>query len=248
MRNRSLAHLFVGFFAVLSGPVSLALGQPANTPSRPCRLPPVLLVSYKSTAEDGNAVVLSKPALKSIGGREFVVGKIFYLGDQVEFVGKVIWIPVADITRLIEFQNEEEATSTLKLHGGRKNSAEEKKAEPVAIKWETDYEKARKEAARSGKALLLVCRDPDCMWSQKLQQEIDGNAKLAMLVNQKLIPLKCEGERYEDLFRALAIHSFPTLIVTDAQGKILHVAIGFQEAEKIVAALETTLAKLRSKK
>jgi len=104
--------------------------------------------------------------------------------------------------------------------------------------WTTDFEAAKASAAKSGKRLLLDFTGSDwCIYCQKLDAEVLSTpdfkafAKDYVLVyvdfpKEKQLPeaLKAQNDALREKF---AIEGYPTVIVTDASGKEIRRAAGY---------------------
>lgn len=138
--------------------------------------------------------------------------------------------------------------------------------------WETDFDKARKLAAESGKDLLVNFSGSDwCGWCIRLDKEVfshqefvDGASKDYVLVvldfprqqeNIDKIP-EAERERNKELQQKFAIRGFPTVLLATADGEVyartgyrpngpeayLKELAGFREAREKRAAVEARIA------
>ena len=112
--------LAVGVVAVLAV-AAAAWVLPAQAPQevpRPEVLSdkPVLVVSKHVSA------VLEQPRVRAAGGRHFVVGKEAEHSDLTRggFAGKTLWIPIDDVTQLVELENKvlDGAEDMLTRNGG----------------------------------------------------------------------------------------------------------------------------------
>jgi thioredoxin-related protein len=98
------------------------------------------------------------------------------------------------------------------------------------VRWRSDYNKARKEAASSGRPLLLDVGTENCVWCKQLDARTFSNPAVAALLNDRFIPVKVDAERSSYLAQALRIQSYPTLVFAGPDGKILGFQEGFLEA------------------
>src|SRR5262245_54397548 len=110
------------------------------------------------------------------------------------------------------------------------------------VRWRTDYARALKEAAASGRPMLLNIGGDNCFWCKQLDARTFIDADLIKLLNDRFIPLKVDGDRDTYLVQALKIQSYPTLVFAGADGTILGFREGFLEADKLHAQLVRVLA------
>lgn len=110
------------------------------------------------------------------------------------------------------------------------------------VRWRTDYGKALKEASETSRPLLLNLGTESCFWCKQLDARTFKDADLIKLLNDRVIPLKLDGERNDYLVKALKIQSYPTLVFASADGTILGFREGFLEADKLHAQVVRVLA------
>jgi len=110
------------------------------------------------------------------------------------------------------------------------------------VRWRTDYAKALKEAASTGRPMLLNVGGENCFWCRQLDARTFKDPDLVKLLNDRVVPLKVDGDRDTYLVQALKIQSYPTLVFASADGTILGFREGFLEADKLHAQLVRVLA------
>src|SRR5438105_4209838 len=79
-------------------PLASEAQQPKAKSKEGDSLPGIIVVDYKSQESGGNAVVLKNVETRKLGERNFIVGKVAFLGEQHEFEGRPMWIPVDQVT------------------------------------------------------------------------------------------------------------------------------------------------------
>src|SRR5437588_2267934 len=97
------------------------------------------------------------------------------------------------------------------------------------VKWRHDYAAARKEAAASGKPLLLDFGTEACTWCKKLDATTFRTPAIVAQLNDRFIPVKIDAEREEKLTEAVKVDSFPTLLLVSADGKIIARHVGYAD-------------------
>jgi thioredoxin-related protein len=113
------------------------------------------------------------------------------------------------------------------------------------VQWRTNYSLARKEALDTNRPLLLDFGTEQCFWCRRLDTTTFRDAQLARLLNENFIALKIDAASDVRLTEALRIHSFPTLVIAAADGKILDVTEGYREAAALYDQLRRVLPGLR---
>lgn len=109
------------------------------------------------------------------------------------------------------------------------------------IKWRSDYQKARQEAAEAGKPLVIDFGTESCYWCKQLDAKTFRDPRVISLLNEQCIPLKIDANENATLTEALRISSFPTLVFASSNGRILGFQEGFVEAPRMKELLEKSI-------
>lgn len=123
------------------------------------------------------------------------------------------------------------------------------------IEWETDMEAAKKRAADEGKLLLVDFTGSDwCGWCIRLKDEVFTKEEFITYANETFVPVMIDFPRRNPLpeaetaaNRALmeqyGVRGFPTILVLDAEGQVVH-RTGYRPGgpEAYVAHLKEALA------
>ncbi|MDB5310960.1 MAG: hypothetical protein JWO38_5162 [Gemmataceae bacterium] len=105
------------------------------------------------------------------------------------------------------------------------------------VHWRQDYTAARKEATATGRPLLLDFGTEACVWCRKLDATTFRDRGVVELINERVIPVKVDGEREAWLTRAAGVEAFPTLVLVSPDGKIVARHEGYADAAKMTALL-----------
>ena len=106
------------------------------------------------------------------------------------------------------------------------------------VNWRNNVSAARQEARTTGRPLFLDFGTQTCIYCQKLDTNTFRVPAVASMLNAYFIPVHVDADRERELTTALGIHSYPTLVITDSQGKIINRKEGFCEAGDMMAFLE----------
>jgi thioredoxin-related protein/outer membrane protein assembly factor BamD (BamD/ComL family) len=98
------------------------------------------------------------------------------------------------------------------------------------VNWRTDYARALKEAAGSGKPLFVDVGTENCYWCKQLDLRTFKDAELVAVINERCVPLKINANESAYLVQALRVQSYPTLVFASSDGTILKIREGFLEA------------------
>ena len=105
----SLVALVTGLGAAncLSGGAAVGTAAPAPAEERPFE-GKILILSYKS---EGHGASLEAVTYRQLGGKGFLVGKYLDVhenGAPSVWTGATLWVPVDDISQIMEFKTVEE--------------------------------------------------------------------------------------------------------------------------------------------
>jgi thioredoxin-related protein len=114
------------------------------------------------------------------------------------------------------------------------------------VKWRTDYNAARKEAADRKLPLILDFGTENCFWCKRLDATTFRDAAVVKMMNEGFVPLKVDGNQESALTQMLRIQSFPTIVFAGPDGKILGTLEGYLEAPRFLENLQRALAALNN--
>jgi thioredoxin-like negative regulator of GroEL len=112
------------------------------------------------------------------------------------------------------------------------------------VQWRSDYNAARKEAKQKGLPLVLDFYTTHCPWCDKLDETTYRDPVIAKAMNEQFVPVKLNGERETQLVQYLRISAFPTIVLSDPDGKILGSIEGYKEAAPFQEYLQRALAQV----
>ncbi|QJX00714.1 thioredoxin family protein [Frigoriglobus tundricola] len=113
------------------------------------------------------------------------------------------------------------------------------------VRWRHDYSAARREAAETGRPLLLDFGTEACVWCRKLDATTFRDPNVAKLLNDRFIPVKIDANQEPKLTAALSIDSFPTLVLASANGKVIGRHVGYADAAQLTTLLNKAPAPVR---
>jgi tetratricopeptide (TPR) repeat protein len=115
------------------------------------------------------------------------------------------------------------------------------RGQEAGIEWRFSYANARQEAKEKGRPLVLEFGRKTCYWCGVLDRDTLSHPTVIKTINDNFIPLKIDGDLEPKLVQALQIDAYPTVVLADADGKILGTMEGFKDAahfhEKLLRAL-----------
>ncbi len=110
------------------------------------------------------------------------------------------------------------------------------------LKWQPDYGSALKEAAKTGRPILLVVGTDACHWCKQLDARSLSEEGVATLLNARYVLYKVDAEKEAGLAAALKVQVYPSMYFSSSSGSIVSYQEGFLEADKLKARLVAVLA------
>lgn len=107
------------------------------------------------------------------------------------------------------------------------------------VNWRTTYGKAAREAALTGKPMLMQITAPWCTYCVKMNVETFTDPQTAKHVNGCFIPFKIDADLHAELVEAIGIESLPTTVIIAPDFKILKRIKGYQNPVSYDRTLET---------
>jgi thioredoxin-like negative regulator of GroEL len=110
------------------------------------------------------------------------------------------------------------------------------------VQWRSDYNTALKEAKEKGLPLVLDFFTHDCVWCDRLDKTTYRDSGVVKTMNEQFIPVKIDAEREPRLAQILQIGSYPTVVLADAERRILGTMEGYKEPGPFQENLRRALA------
>jgi thioredoxin-related protein len=105
------------------------------------------------------------------------------------------------------------------------------------VNWRHDYNAARRESTETGRPLLFDFGTEACVWCRKLDATTFRDPRVARLLNERFIPVKIDANKEARLTAALAIESYPTLIIATSEGKVVGRHPGYADVNEMLTFL-----------
>jgi thioredoxin-related protein len=109
------------------------------------------------------------------------------------------------------------------------------------VHWARDYDTARRDAAQSGRPLVIDLGTTNCFYCKKLDAVTFRDPAVIKQLNDQFVAVKVDADADQRLVKALNIQSFPTLVFAAADGKILGIHEGFVDATRFRQQLQGAL-------
>lgn len=106
------------------------------------------------------------------------------------------------------------------------------------IPWRTDLTRAQKEAAQTGKPLLIDFGTEQCFWCKKMDQTTFRDPSIAAKVAGSFVPVKLDANRNLDFTLSMGVKSYPTLVVLSSSGQKLALREGYSQSAELTPWLQ----------
>src|SRR3954468_14874588 len=100
----------------------------------------------------------------------------------------------------------------------------------ASLDWRADYGKALKEAASTGKPMLVVVGTEDCHWCKQLDTRSLAAVEVAKVLTERFIIYKIDANKQPELATALRVQVYPSMYFASPTGGIVGYQEGFVEA------------------
>ena len=110
------------------------------------------------------------------------------------------------------------------------------------VQWRHDYTAARREAAATGRPLLIDVGTRYCFYCRRLDATTFRDPAVVGVMNQAFIPLKIDADHDPALADALGVQGYPTLVLAGPNGTIVDVLSGYVDAAHFGGHLRVALA------
>jgi thiol:disulfide interchange protein DsbD len=108
----------------------------------------------------------------------------------------------------------------------------------VPIKWAPSLDVAMKEAAASGKQILVDFTATWCGPCKTMDELVFSSKAVVDAGAQNTIFVKVDADAQRDIIKKYKVNAYPTLVVLDASGKELKRVLGYQSIREMVDFLK----------
>lgn len=107
------------------------------------------------------------------------------------------------------------------------------------ISWFTDFSRAKEQALKLDRPILVDFTAEWCGWCKKLDQEVWPDPKVVAAA-QPFICVKVDGDANPQLVKNFKVSGYPTVMAVSADGKVLGKAVGYQQVEAMERFLKNS--------
>jgi thiol:disulfide interchange protein len=111
-----------------------------------------------------------------------------------------------------------------------------------AVTWQTDFDAALDESARSGKPLLVDFTASWCPPCKVMKHEVWPDGRVAEVANEKYVPVLIDVDEAKNAAVAgrYGVRSIPTILVLDGKGEVLRTG-GFMSVDDMLSFLKSAV-------
>ncbi len=124
--------------------------------------------------------------------------------------------------------------------------AQDQSAAVQEVKWRSDYNQARKEAKDKGLPLVIDIGLKTCQPCKRMEETTFRDPKVVGVMNERFVPLKVDAEIDFQLASTLQITAYPTVVISNSDGKIINTMVGYKDAGPFHESLQRALASMSS--
>ena len=108
------------------------------------------------------------------------------------------------------------------------------------FEWRRDYAAAYYEAGREQKPMLIHVSARWCAPCHRMLGETYADRQVSAVLGDRFVPLMLDADADAEWIERLGIESVPTVLVVNADRRVIHRLSGFQSAEDLRAVMATT--------
>ncbi|QDV70582.1 thiol:disulfide interchange protein precursor [Rosistilla carotiformis] len=109
------------------------------------------------------------------------------------------------------------------------------------IQWIKSVAQAQQKWNTSAKPLLVYVTSESCFFCQKLDHATWMDPSVGVLVNDRFVKLKVNGQRNQAIAKQLNVTAFPAVVVFSADGQVIGRRDGFVEPGEMSAFLQSVV-------
>ena len=111
-----------------------------------------------------------------------------------------------------------------------------------SINWIYTFEEALTEAEEKNSPIMVDFYSDWCGWCTKLDKETYQDEKVIQL-SKRFVCLKLKTDKYPAIAKKYNIRALPTILFTDAEGKVVAGGPGFRNADRLLSEMRSVLSR-----
>jgi thiol:disulfide interchange protein len=114
-------------------------------------------------------------------------------------------------------------------------------AEPAAkagVAWQTDLKAAQKQAARTGRPMLIVFGADWCTHCGRFEQNTLGNPTMAGYINREFVAVHLDFDKEQKTAEVLEVEALPCTVILSPEADLLGRVVGAKQPKDYWEALQ----------
>ncbi|MEZ6067660.1 MAG: thioredoxin family protein [Planctomycetaceae bacterium] len=113
-------------------------------------------------------------------------------------------------------------------------------AEPASrVEWQPDLKAAHKLARQTNKPIMIVFGADWCTYCHKLERNVLNQPEMSTYINEHFVPVHLDFDDEQKVAEILEVKSLPCTVVISPNADLLGKFVGYAEAPKFAANLES---------
>jgi len=117
-------------------------------------------------------------------------------------------------------------------------------AQPVAIEWEKDLDRAKSTMAEGSQPMVLFISAPGCHYCELMKQKVFTQPWISKEISQNYVPVMINGLDQKELATRLQIRAYPAIVIVHPTGAVMQIARGYKNPTEFAKFLNHGKAKL----
>ncbi|MCX7800284.1 MAG: thioredoxin domain-containing protein [Fimbriimonadales bacterium] len=109
-----------------------------------------------------------------------------------------------------------------------------------APKWYKDHSQALAAASKANKFVFIDFYTEWCGWCKELKKNVFPSAEFQAM-SKHFVFVEVDAEANPQLAQTYGVEAYPTCVITDAQGRLVHKIVGYKEKAEFVAEMKQAI-------
>lgn len=110
---------------------------------------------------------------------------------------------------------------------------------PAKIQWVDSPATAVKQHNDTGQPLLIYVTADYCGYCRKMERETWTDPKVSKRIQESVIALKVDAEKYPELVQRLEVQGLPATLLFDSEGHLMQRLSGYSRTSKVIELLDS---------
>jgi len=109
-----------------------------------------------------------------------------------------------------------------------------------ALKWLKDFDEALALAAKTGKYVFIDFYTDWCVWCKELRKNVFPTPEFKAMA-KSFVFVEIDAEAKPALAQAYGVDAYPTCVIVDSQGALVHKIVGYKDKDAFVAEMKQAI-------